>query len=89
MGNFQVEYTITARGRDGKEITINKKRFLTQDLVSDPKEIQGFLEREFQETEKASFLNEMQSQLGEEITETNLRVDRVTELVPTGDDDQM
>ena len=89
MGNFQVEYTITAKGRDGKELTINKKRFLTQDLISDPKEIQGFLEREFQESEKASFLNEMQPQLGEEVTETTIRVSKVTELVPTGDDDQM
>ena len=89
MGTYRVEYTITLTVEDGMELSFPKERFLTEDEVSDVEEIPAYLEREFRENEEANFLLTMKSQLGKEITGTSLVVNKISELLSAGDDDQM
>ncbi len=89
MGTYRVEYTITLTVEDGRELSFPKERFLTEDEISDVKEIPAFLEREFRDTEQTNFLLTMKSQLGKEITGTSLVVNKISELLSAGDDDQM
>lgn len=89
MGTYRVEYTITLTVEDGRELSFPKERFLTEDEILDVKEIPAFLEREFRDTEQTNFLLTMKSQLGKEITGTTLVVNKISELLSAGDDDQM
>jgi len=89
MGNVRVTYTITVKAVDGKELSFDKERILTEQDTVNPENLRDFLERDFRETEQTSFLIALQSQLGAEITGTSFKVTKVTELKSAGDDDQM
>ena len=89
MERIRVEYTITLKVEDGRELTFNKEKTLAREGVHDKQQIQDYLEREFRETEQADFLIAIKSQIRKEITGTTLKVNKVSELIPTGDDDQM
>ena len=89
MGTYRVDYTITLTVEDGRELSFQKERFLTENEVPDVKEIPAYLEREFRDTEQTNFLLTMKSQLGKEITGTSLVVNKISELLSAGDDDQM
>ncbi len=77
----RVEYTVTVTRKDGKTELVNKERILSDLDSSDPDHIQHVLEQEFQETEIPV--------LGGTIAGSSLVVTKITELKPTGDDDQM
>ena len=77
----RVEYTVTVTRKDGKTELVNKERILSDLDSSNPDHIQYVLEQEFQETEIPM--------LGETIVGSSLVVTKITELKPTGDDDQM
>ncbi len=77
----RVEYTVTVTGEDGKTVSVNKERILSELDSPDSEHIQHVLEQEFQETEIPA--------LGENIAGSSLVVTSITELKPTGDDDQM
>ena len=89
MGNVRVEYTITVKGANGKQLSFNKERILTEQDETNPKHIQHVLEKDFRATEQTSFLEGLQTQLGEEITSTTVKITKMTELQSAGDDDQM
>ncbi|MDH5564780.1 MAG: hypothetical protein OEY91_14310 [Nitrospirota bacterium] len=77
----RVEYTVTRTGEDGKIATVNKERILFELNSTDPEYIHQRLEQEEQATAQ---------QLAEKtITASSLVVTNITELKPTGDDDQM
>ncbi|HBP87478.1 MAG TPA: hypothetical protein PKK23_06270 [Nitrospirales bacterium] len=75
----QVKYTVT--GEDGKLVSVNKERILSELNSIDPKYIQKLLEQELQTTEQPS--------PGKTPIHSSLVVTNITELQPTGDDDQM
>jgi hypothetical protein len=77
----RVEYTVTVTGEDGKTVSVNKERILSELDSIDPKHIHQVLEQELQETEEPP--------PGENIPGSSLVVTNITELHPTGDDDQM
>jgi len=77
----RVEYTVTVTGEDGRTVSENKERILSELDSIDPKYIHQVLEHELQATE--------QSSPGETIPSSSLVVTKITELKPTGDDDQM
>ena len=77
----RVEHTVTVTGEDGKTVSVNKKRILSELDSIDPKYIQQVLEQELQETEEPP--------PGKTITDSSFVVTNITELHPTGDDDQM
>jgi hypothetical protein len=77
----RVEYTVTLTGRDGKPVSVNKGRILSELDSIDPVHIQQVLEQALQATEQPA--------LGKQITRSTLVVTKITELKPTGDDDQM
>ena len=77
----RVEYTVTRTGEDGKTVSVNKERILPELDSTHPEHIQKLLEQEEQATE--------QPPLGETILSSSLVVRNITELKPTGDDDQM
>lgn len=89
MGNILVAYTITVKGADGKEWSFDKERILHDRDAANPETLQVLLAREFRESEQASFLAALQSQLGIDITSATFKVIKVTELKSAGDDDQM
>ena len=81
MKTVRVEYTVILTGKDGKTVSVNKERILYDLDSTDPEHIQQILEQEVQATEQGSS--------GKSITDSSLVVTNITELQPTGDDDQM
>lgn len=77
----RVKYTVTVTGEDGKTISLNKERILTELDSIDPERIQQVLKEELQATEQPAG--------GKTIPGSSLVVTNITELIPTGDDDQM
>jgi hypothetical protein len=77
----RVEYSVSLTGEDGSTVSVNKERILTELDSIDPEHIHQVLEQEVQATE--------QSDLGKHIAGPSLVVTKITELKPTGDDDQM
>ena len=77
----RVEYTVTGTGEDGKIVTLNKERIMSELDSIDPQYIHQVLEQELQATEQPS--------PEKTITAFSLVVTNITELKPTGDDDQM
>jgi len=81
MKIVRVEYIVVLTGEDGKTALANKEQIL-YDLDSiDHEHIQQILEQELQATEQGSF--------EKNIADSSLVVTNITELKPTGDDDQM
>ena len=76
-----VEYTVTVTREDGKTEFVNKERILSNLNSITPEHIQRVLKQELQDTE--------QGLPGESIAGSSLMVTNITELNPTGDDDQM
>jgi hypothetical protein len=68
-------------GEDGKNVSVNKERILSELDSIDPEHIQKLLEQEEQATEQPS--------LEKTPIHSSLVVTNITELKPTGDDDQM
>jgi len=81
MKIVRVKYTMTAVGEDGKPVSVNKERILSELESIDPEHIQQILEQEVQATEQPAH--------GKTITHSSLVVTNITELQPTGDDDQL
>jgi hypothetical protein len=81
MKIVRVKYTVTAAGEDGKPISVNKERILSELDSIDPEHIQKILEQKVQATEEPVF--------GKTIKDSSLVVTNITELQLTGDDDQM
>ena len=77
----RVEYTVRVTGEDGRIVSVNKGRILSELDSIDPEHIQQLLEQEEHATEQPA--------LGKIITSSSLVVKNITELKPTGDDDQM
>ena len=77
----RVEYTVTVTGEDGKAVAVNKERILSELASIDSVHIQQVLEQELQATEQPA--------LGKQITGFTVVVTKITELKPTGDDNQM
>jgi len=81
MKIVRVEYTVRVTGVDGSTVSVNKERILSELDSTDPEHIQQILEQEMQETEQGSS--------EKSIADSSLVVTNITELQPTGDDDQM
>lgn len=81
MKIVRVKYTVTVAGEDGKSVSVNKERILSEVASTDPEHIQQVLEKEWHATEQPA--------PGKTITDSSLVVTNITELQPTGDDDQM
>ena len=77
----RVEYTVKVTEEDGKMVSVNKERILSELDSTDPEHIQQLLEQEEQATEQPS--------LRKTPIHSSLVVTNITELQPTGDDDQM
>ena len=77
----RVEYTVTRTGKDRQTISVNKERILPELDSIDPEHIQMVLEQEEQATEQPT--------PEKSIPGFSLVVTNITELKPTGDDDQM
>ena len=77
----RVEYTVKVTGEDGKIVSMNKERILPELDAIDPESIQKLLEQEEQATGQPGH--------GKNIPGSCLIVTNITELKPTGDDDQM
>ena len=77
----RVEYTVPLTGEDGKSVSVNKERILSELNSINPKHTHQVLEQELQTTEQPS--------PEKTITDSSLVVTNITELKPTGDDDQM
>ena len=81
MRIVRVKYSMTVTGEYGKPVSVNKERILSELDAIDSAHIQQVLEQELQATEEPA--------LGKPITGSTLVVTNITELKPTGDDDQM
>ena len=81
MKIVRVEYIVALTGEDGKTELVNKERILSELDSIDPKHIHQVLEQEMQASE--------QPHPGKTIPGSSLVVTNITELKPTGDDDQM
>ena len=81
MRTVRVEYTVTFTGQDGKTVSMNKERILSELDSMDPEHNQQVLEQQVQATEQPS--------PGKTLSGSSLVVTNITELHPTGDDDQM
>ena len=77
----RVEYTMTVTGEDGRTVSENKERILAELDSIDPKYIHQVLEQELLTTEHPS--------PEKTIPSSSLVVTNITELKPTGDNDQM
>lgn len=77
----RVEYTVKVTGEDGKLVSVNKERILSELNSIDPEHIQQLLEQEEHATE--------QSALEKNSPGSSPMVTSITELQPTGNDDQM
>jgi hypothetical protein len=76
----RVKYMVTLTGEERKPVSVNKERILSELVSIDSAHIQQVLEEELQATEQPA--------LGQQITGSTL-ITKITELKPTGDDDQM
>jgi len=81
MKIVRVEYIVALTGGDGKTELVHKERILSDLDSIDPEHIQQILEQELPATEEPA--------LGKHIADSSLVVTNITELQPTGDDDQM
>jgi hypothetical protein len=81
MRTVRVEYTVTGTKEDGSTVSVNKERILSELDSTDPEHIKQILEQELQATEQGSS--------EKSIADSSLVVTNITELQPTGDDDQM
>jgi hypothetical protein len=81
MRTVRVEYTVTGTKEDGSTVSVNKERILSELDSTDPEHIKQILEQELQATEQGSS--------EKSIADSSLVVTKITELQPTGDDDQM
>ncbi len=81
MKIIRVEYIVALTGEDGKTELVNKERILSELDSTDHEHIQQILEQELQATEQGSS--------EKSIADSSLVVTNITELKPTGDDDQM
>jgi hypothetical protein len=81
MKIVRVKYIVALTGEDGKTELVNKERMLSELDSTDPEHIKHVLEQELQTQE--------QPPLGKHIASSTLVVTKITELKPTGDDDQM
>jgi len=81
MKIVRVNYTVTVAGEDGEPVLVNKDRILSELDSTDLEHIRQILEQEIHATEEPMF--------GKTITDFSLVVTNITELQPTGDDDQM
>jgi hypothetical protein len=81
MKIVRVNYTVTTAGEDGKPVLVNKDRILSDLDSTDSEHIRQILEQQVHATEKPAF--------GKTIADFSLVVTNITELQPTGDDDQM
>ena len=81
MRTVRVEYAVAVTREDGSTVSVNKERILSELDSTGPEHIKQLLEQEMQATEQGST----------EISNANssLVVTNITELQPTGDDDQM
>ena len=77
----RVGYTVTVTGEDGKIVSTNKERILSELDSFDPEHIQKLLEQEKHATEQPS---PEKTPIHSSLVVTNIK-----ELKPTGDDDQM
>ncbi len=77
----RVEYTVTRTGKDRATVSKNEERIMSDLDSTDPDYIHQVLEQELQTTKQPSRENT--------ITGFPLVVTNITELKPTGDDDQM
>ena len=81
MKIVRVEYIVALTGEDGKTESVNKERILYDLDPIDPEHIQQILEQELPAPEHLT--------LGKPDVSSTLVVTNITELQPTGDDDQM
>ena len=81
MKTVRVEYTVILKDEDGKTVSVSKERILSELDSINPEHIQQILEQEVPVTEQPA--------LGKQITGSTLVITNITELRPTGDDDQM
>jgi hypothetical protein len=81
MKIVRVEYIVALTGEDGKTELVNKERILSELDSTDPEHIQQILEQELPAPEHPA--------LGKSVVSSSLVVTNITELKPTGDDDQM
>jgi hypothetical protein len=81
MKIIRVEYIVALTGEDGKTELVNKERILSELDSTDPEHIQQILEQELPAPEQGSS--------EKSIADSSLVVTNITELQPTGDDDQM
>jgi hypothetical protein len=81
MKIVRVEYTVKVTGEDGTIVSVNKDRILSELDSMDPKYIHQVLEQKLQTTEQPAH--------GKNIPGSSPVVTNITELQPTGDDDQM
>jgi len=81
MKTVRVNYTVTLTGEDGKTVSVNKERILFELDSSDSEHIRQVLEQEMQAAEEPAF--------EKYIPGSSLVVTNITELKPTGDDNQM
>lgn len=77
----RVKYTVRTTGSDGKTISENKNRVLSELESTEPEYIQQVLEQVVRAPEQPEGRNNTVS--------SSLVVANITELKPTGDDDQM
>jgi hypothetical protein len=68
-------------GEYGKTVSVNKERILYELNSTDPEHIKQVLEQELPAPEDPA--------LGKPVVSSSLVVTNITELKPTGDDDQM
>lgn len=79
--SVRVEYIVRITGEDGKTVSVNKERILSELESIESEHIGKILEQEEQPPE--------QSAHEEILASLSLVVTKITELKPTGDDDQM
>ena len=77
----RVEYTVSVTGEDGKIKSVNKERILYELSSLQPEYIRQILEQEVQATEPPP--------PEKTVPGSSFVVTNITQLKPTGDDDQM
>lgn len=77
----RVEYTLSVTGENGETISVNKERILYELSSIEPEYVQQILEQEIQESEPPP--------PEKPVPGSSLVVTNITQLKPTGDDDQM
>lgn len=77
----RVKYTVKVTEEDGTIVSVNKERILSELNSIDPEHIHKVLEQELQAADQPAH--------GKNISGSSPVVTNITELKPTGDDDQM